>query len=413
MWERVAKPAGFSRGPCPAIASAMSAARTVALAAVVALSAGAPSIWAQDAPAKTWQPSFALSGYVEAAYTYGFEEPSNGILDYRGYDDRHNSFTLSNAVLDASGKLGGLSARVALQVGHTPDTYHLPEPTVPGSAVQAGSSASTWRFVQQAYAGYKAPVAQGLTIDAGIFLSPVGLETMAAKDDWSFSRSNLFFVLPAYHTGVRATLDVTSRTSVLLMLCNGWNNVMDNNASKTIAGQLTYEVPERVLASVLYMVGGEHPSGAPEGQPARHMFDGYVSADVTHWLSLATHWNTGFERTRFGASYWGGGAVYVRVRPASWLYVAARADRFAEHRGQGKSGDAAPIFFPASWVSSGTLTLDGRPHSNVSIRLEYRHDQASQEIYFEGDVKGDGVKTPFVANARAQNSLTVAVIAWF
>jgi len=107
------------------------------------------------------------------------------------------------------------------------------------------------------------------------------------------------------------------------------------------------------------------------------------------------------------------GAAYARLHPVSWLYLAARGDRFAEHRGTVAAGTASPMFLPTRWVTSGTLTLDGRPHDHVSLRVEYRHDQASDAMYFEGDVKGDGVKTPFVPNAKAQNTITAAAIAWF
>ena len=366
------------------------------------------------APAPSaWAPSYTLNGYVETAYTYSFEKPSNGIIDYRGFDNRHNTFTIQNAVIDAAGKLGSLSARVALQVGRTPDTYYLAEPNLPGSAGTGASSLSTWRFIQQAYAGWKAPVARGLALEAGIFLSPIGLEGIAVKDNWNFSRSNLFFGLPFYHTGFRATLEVTERLALSMWVVNGWNNVVDNNAAKTILSQLTYKIPDRLLVSLLYDGGGERPTGAPEGTPWRHLVDGYAQGDLASWLSLAAHFDTGFERNRFGTSYWGAAAIYARVHPVSWLYLAARADRFGEHRATSAEGTASPIFFPASWVSSGTFTVEGKPHDNVSLRVEYRHDQAASDIYFAGQVKGDGTKTAYVPNAHAQNTMTLGATAWF
>src|SRR5262249_33730656 len=148
---------------------------------------------AAPAPPKTPSLAYTVNGYVEAAYTYAFEKPSNGVINYRGFDDRHNTFSIQNAVIDASASIIGLSARVALQVGRTPDTYYAAEPTLPGSVVSPPSSSYTWRFIQQAYAGYKTDkVAKSLALEVGIFLSPIGIETLAAKDSWSYSRSNLF-----------------------------------------------------------------------------------------------------------------------------------------------------------------------------------------------------------------------------
>lgn len=360
-------------------------------------------------------PTFTLNGYVEAAYTYAFEKPSNGVVNYRGFDNRHNTFSLQNAVVDASGAIAGLSARIALQVGHTPSTYYNAgsEPTLPGSSGIGPSTPDYWRFIQQAYAGYTAGVAKGLAMEAGIFLSPIGPEGMAAKDDWNYSRSNLFFGLPFYHTGIRATLQVTDRLSTAFWLVNGWNSVVDNNPGKSVIGILGYKIPDRLLFQLLYMGGPERSSSAPEGQPFRHLVDAYLQVDASTALSFLAEADGGMERNRFGLSYWGAGAIYARVHPVSWLYLAARGDRFQEHRGGGTAGTASPIFFPASWVTSGTFTVDGRPHDNVSVRLEYRHDQASSEMYFQGDVKGDGTKVPFVPNSRAQNTLTAAALAWF
>ena len=66
-----------------------------------------------------------------------------------------------------------------------------------------------------------------------------------------------------------------------------------------------------------------------------------------------------------------------------------------------------------AWVASGTLTLDARPHERISFRLEYRHDQAAGDMYFGGDVQGDGTTTPFAPNRRAQDTVTAGVTAWF
>jgi hypothetical protein len=408
--------------PAPSTTPAPSATPPAPGAPAAAAPGTTPPATAAPAPAppapksilpKGWEPSYSVGGYVEAGYTYAFEKPSNGIINERGFDNRHNTFTIQNAVIDAQGKLGGLSARVALQVGRTPDTYYMGEPSYAGSSSVPPSTPSSWRFVQQAYAGYKFPVANGLTLDAGIFLSPIGLETMAAKDDWNYSRSNLFFALPFYHTGVRLTLDVTERTSFMLMVTNGYNSVVDNNAGKSVMSQFTYKIPDKLVLGLLYMGGPERPSGAPEGQPWRHLVDGYVSGQLASWLELATEWDAGFERTRYGMSYFGAGAIYARFHPASWLYLAARGDRIAEHVASSATGAASPMFVPVRWISSGTFTFDARPHDHVSLRLEYRHDQASDNLYFEGDVKGDGTKTPYVPNARAQNTITAAAVAWF
>src|SRR5262249_18745753 len=176
-----------------------------------------------DAPAPG--PSAKLAGYVEANYSYNFNRPDNGLTNFRGFDNRHNSFTLSNAVLDGTFASESPAGRLALQIGPAPSPYSLAEPASRGAAGAAATDASTWKYIQQAYAGWKAPIGRGLLLQGGIFLSPIGFEGIAVKDNWNWSRSNLFFGLPFYHTGVRATLEASERLSISTMVCNGWNSV--------------------------------------------------------------------------------------------------------------------------------------------------------------------------------------------
>ncbi len=365
------------------------------------------------APAAEAGPVAKLDGYVEVDYAYNFNRPSNGITNFRGFDNRHDTLTLSNAVLGATVEHESLNGRVALQIGHTPSTYYLGEPVSPGASGAATTDASTWKYIQQAYVGWKAPVGRGLLIEAGIFLSPIGYEGVAVKDNWSWSRSNLFFGLPFYHTGVHAMYELTDNLSSTIMLCNGWNSVVDNNEWKSIENQWIYEIPDRLTLSLLYFGGPERPRQAPEGQPWRHLFDVWARLDATEWLSFAAQGDVGFEKNAFGTSYWGAGAIYGRVQPIAWLYLAARGDRFWEHAAENAGGTASRMFWPADWVSSGTLTADVRPHPNLSFRVEYRHDSADSDMFFEGDVAGDGVTTPFVANASYQNTLTAGATGWF
>jgi hypothetical protein len=356
---------------------------------------------------------FVLGGYAEALYQWNFNDPANGITNYRGFDNRHNSFTLSNIALDAGWDYENLIGRVTLQVGHTPSTYYLAEPSRAGAAGANSSSLELWKYIQQAYAGYRFDWGGGLTVTGGVFLSPIGPETMAVRENWNWSRSNLFFGLPFYHTGARAAYALSDAWVLTLAGYNGWNSVVDNNDAKSFSTQLTYTRPDVVL-SVLYFGGNERPRGAPEGSPWRHLFDSHVTWNATPWLSLLAHANAGFEQNNFGTSSWAAAALYARFKLAEQLLLAVRGDIFYEHAATNAAGaQAATIFWHAPWVSSGTATLDYRPHERASFRLEYRHDQAGADIYFRGRVSGDGGSLPYVMDSTSQDTLTLGVTTWF
>lgn len=367
---------------------------------------------AEGAPPPAPSSPFTLGGLVEAYYQWNFGEPSNGLTHFRGFDSRHDTFTLSSASLDALWDDGELVGRATLQFGAASATSYAAEPSLPGAPGASGSSAEVWRYLQQAYAGYRVPVGEGLTLTAGLFLSPVGPEAMAVRDNWNWSRSNLFFGLPFYHTGLRASYPLSERWDATLAVYNGWNSVVDNNDGKTLSAQLNYHRPE-VAAAFVYLGGPERAAGATEGRGWRHLFDAHATWHAAPWLSLAAYGDGGWEQTRFGTSRWGAGALYARVRLAPPLYLAVRSDAFWESTASGDAGEASPIFWPAPWVSSGTATLDYRAHERATLRLEYRHDRAGADLYFGGDVVGDGEAVPFVMNRRAQDTVTLGVSTWF
>lgn len=357
-------------------------------------------------------PILTFGGYAEVDYQWNFNNPSNGITNYRGFDNRHNTLTLSNVALDAQFAAKGVQARVTLQAGQTPDTYYLAEPVSPGASGAAASTLDTWRFVQQALVGYEFPVLSGLLVQGGLFLSPIGPESIAVKDNWQWSRSNLFFGLPFYHTGVRATLKATKQWSFTLGMANGWNSVVDNNPEKSGYAQVAY-ASDALSWSLLYFGGIERPDGAPEGNPWRSVFDTHLTWSAADWLELQAHVDVGFEPTDFGTSYWVAGALAARAKLVDWLFCAVRADAFYEHAASGGSGAAGRIFWPVDWVVSQTATLEARAIDHVSVRMEYRHDHAADDMFFVGDVEGDGGVDPFVSNARYQDTLTLGATAWF
>lgn len=378
-----------------------------ALAATFILGATSP---ARAEPAPEPAP-FKVSGYAEAFYQWNLGAPSNGITNARGFDNRHNAFTLSNVVLGAQWDAKNVIGELTLQVGHTPSTYYLAEPNLAGTNAANASGSELWKYVQQAFAGYRFGVGRGLTVTAGLQLVP-GPEAMAVRDNWNWSRSNLFFALPFYHSGARAAYPLSKAWTLTLGVWNGWNSVVDNNAEKSVSAQFDY-ARGSVTAAVMYFGGVERASNAPEGRAFRHLFDGYVNWSPTRRFSMLAHANGGAEPNRFGVSRWGAGALYARLVVTPTLSLAVRGDALYERRAESGQGRAAPIFFAVPWVSSRTATIDFHPQPLVSFRLEYRRDDAGGNLYFGGDVTGDGVTSPYITNRRTQDTMTLGVTGGF
>lgn len=300
------------------------------------------------------------------------------------------------------------------QIGYTPNAYYSKEAHFPGSDGTGDSGPETWKYLQQANIGWKAPVGRGLLLEAGLFLSSMGYETIAVKDNWNWSRSNGVTGLPNYQTGLKATYELSQTWAVVGGVFNGWNNVVDNNDGKTVELQVEYTRKDDLTAGFTYVGGPERSQDAKEGRPWRHLFDAWAQWDATKVFAFALEANGGFEKTVFGRHWWAMSGLYARAQPVEWLYLAIRGDRLWEERAISPSGESDPIFTPASNVTSFTATLDVRPVKTLSTRVEFRRDVASSEIFYRGAVQGDGSDaSPFQANARNQNTVLLGATGWF
>lgn len=186
----------------------------------------------------------------------------------RGRRDRRDTFTLQNAVLDGGFRAHDLMARLALQTGTAPSSYYASKPAVPGTDTTGASTPELWRHLQRASVGWEAT--HDLLLEAGLFLTSFGLEGLAVKDTWNWSRSNLSVHLPNYVTGLKSTLHASKRVDLVSGVVNGWNRVVDDNDEKMLFMSLVFKVEKSFTASASYYGGVEREGGAPEGRAWRH-----------------------------------------------------------------------------------------------------------------------------------------------
>ena len=153
------------------------------------------------------RPRSSRSATSKRITAYNFARPSNGITNYRGYDNRHNTFSITNAALGAGWESGDALGRLVLQFGSTPSTEYLGEPQLPGTRRPTRRAPTSGSSSKRRTSGTRSPAFEVSSCKAVSSSSPVGPESIAVKDNWNWSRSNLFFGLWSYQTGVRALYD--------------------------------------------------------------------------------------------------------------------------------------------------------------------------------------------------------------
>jgi hypothetical protein len=373
----------------------------------------------EDSTERSWTDFVTLSGYAELYYSWNFARPENKVTNNRWLDERHNTFTLQTLALDVSAEHGPVSAKLTLMFGPTADRWYFEGARIPDTETglvlsPSGYSNETWKHIQSAYAGYRAPLGAGLLIQGGLMPTQVGYEGAAIKDNWNWSRSNLFNFLPFFHVGMRLSYPVTEALTVTAAVYNGWNQASDLNPGKTLSLQASL-IEDALLLNLLWLGGPERPENDPTGDGWRNLFDAVMQLDVLPWLSLAANADGGFERTAYGTGSWMAGALYARFKATPWLFFALRGDGIYERVAREGDANAAIFFGGGDHVLSGTTTIEVRPIDGISFRIEYRHDDSDPDVplyYKRGfTTTADGAPTQNVS--RAQNTLTLGLTGWF
>jgi hypothetical protein len=317
-----------------------------------------------------WYDRFTLGGWVDIYWAYDTNRPPSGDNFISGEGTtakKHNQFSLNLAAIELLAT-DPVIVHLVLNLGTATDVLHNAEPR----GDYLGPDA--WRYIQQAYLGYKIPVGHGLTVEAGIFPSHVGYETFNSKDNWNYTRSWMAENSPYYQAGLRVSYPFTERLSAQLLLLNGWGVVGEDNGWKTLGAQIVYARPRFSLALNTIM-GAEQP-GRSEW---RFFFDGIATVNAARWLQLAATVDWGFEqRPAEALAHFWGAAAYARFAPRPWLGLALRGEVY--HDGLGASV-ARTLTGVVQTLEEGTLTLEFRLKERLFVKVEGRYDHSDQPVF--------------------------------
>lgn len=342
-------------------------------------------------------PDVDVGGFVEAYYSYDTNDPDVGVTALRGFDARNRTFALSLAALEvgADGEVG--RGKVALQAGPTALSYFAAEPAAPPAFGVGATSAAALHVVREAWAGATAPVGGGLSVDGGVFLSPVGYDYIAVKDNHAWSLSNLGVGLPFYFTGVRAAQDFGQGTTATVAVVNGWNSLVDNNRQPTVMAIVGHAGDDGFATQLLWMGGDEGTGGL------RNLVDAWVQAPLGPVLGFAGV-DVGFEPRAQGLRTWQAAQLGAEWSVTERWSLTGRGDVFREVGPDGLGGN---IFWPTSALGEATVSVGYRPAEGVLVRLEGRHDRAADAVFHRGD---DPLASP---SATDQTTVTLGVVAGF
>jgi hypothetical protein len=136
-----------------------------------------------------------------------------------------------------------------------------------------------YRYVSEAYGGYHFDVNHGLNIDAGIFVSYIGLFSYYNFDNWTYQPSYVSSNTPWFFNGLRIQWFPTNKLKIEPWIINGWQSYAKYNGHRGLGGQILYRPHEW-----LSMVFNNYGNGTDDlGIPGRSRIHTDDSVEVRYY----------------------------------------------------------------------------------------------------------------------------------
>ena len=140
-----------------------------------------------------------------------------------------------------------------------------------------------YKYVSEANAGYHWDVNHGLNIDAGIFVSYIGLFSYYNFDNWTYQPSYVSSNTPWFFNGLRIQWFPTDKLKIEPWIINGWQSYGRLGSKPGLGGQILYR-PKPWLSLVFNNYGmGEDTLGNGDGHFGRSRIHTDDSVEVKYY----------------------------------------------------------------------------------------------------------------------------------
>jgi hypothetical protein len=140
-----------------------------------------------------------------------------------------------------------------------------------------------YKYVSEANAGYHFDVNHGLNIDAGIFVSYIGLFSYYNFDNWAYQPSYVSSNTPWFFNGLRIQWFPTDKLKIEPWIINGWQSYGRMGSKPGLGGQILYR-PKPWLSLVFNNYGmGEDTLGNGDGQFGRSRIHTDDSVEIKYY----------------------------------------------------------------------------------------------------------------------------------
>jgi hypothetical protein len=355
---------------------------------------------------------------ADVDYNYSFNHPKDDTIGGSSEVFRHGEVQVTQLGVGGDFHYDNVRARLMTQFGLYSQTTPRNDASPARGQWQLDNA---YRYISEAYGGYHFNALHGINVDAGIFMSYIGLFSYYQFDNWAYQPSYVSSNTPWFFNGLRVQIFPTEHLKIEPWFINGWQSYGRFNGRPGLGMQILwrptgwlsvlgneYGIGEEALGvegrvryhsddsieikyfdqqensgldkmafSLTGDIGCEHGGGVSCYTNSAHIIGGQkVIWPKQSFLGFMFYNRFWFHHDRYGLTLGGGkinnpGRYLVLLPPINGATAASGTPYFTENPGdQFKAWDAS-------------ATFDYMPSQYITFRGEFNH-RAANVPYFSG-----------------------------
>jgi len=346
---------------------------------------------------------------VDVDYIYDFHNPKDDTISGSSEVFRSSEVQLTQLGVGGDFHYNNVRGRLMTQFG----LYSETTPRNDASPARGQwNLADAYRYISEAYGGYHFNVLHGVNVDAGIFMSYVGLFSYYQYDNWAYQPSYVSSNTPWFFNGVRVQIFPTEHLKIEPWFINGWQSYGRFNGRPGVGAQILwrptgwlsilsndygvgqdalntpgrtryhtdnsievkyYDHPERTLDKMAFSLTGDMGCESGGGVSCFGTRKGHPKQSFLGFMAYNRFW---FHRDLFGVTLGGGkinnpGRYLVLLPPINGATATSGTPYFTENPGDPYK----------AWDAS--ATFDYMPSQYITFRWEANY-RAANVPYFSG-----------------------------
>ncbi|MCC7030787.1 MAG: porin [Chitinophagaceae bacterium] len=204
---------------------------------------------------------FTPSILMDVNYTHSFNNPNDNTVVGSTALARNNEVQLSALHVGGDFNYKNARARFMTQFG----TRSIVVPRNDYSPYRGQYQlANVYRYLSEAYAGYHFNKWNGINVDAGLFMSYIGLNSYYQPENWEYQASFTSDNTPWFFSGVRVQIHPAKNWKIEPWIINGWQSYGKFNRMPGIGGNITYMSSDSKLKVLTNNYYGTDAGGLPQ-----------------------------------------------------------------------------------------------------------------------------------------------------